>query len=162
MSVNDVHEEKETLTVDVNIPGHDQRVTTSLFTHTRQLLINRENGKCWICGATEQSSGHPLEAHHAIVERCLSEMIDWKLFSDDCKAGKLGPNAASFDWSKFDENNPYTFVDDMTVNGVLLCKFHHTGKNSGAHTLPYSLWIAQKWAKEGYKFSDVEIIHHEV
>jgi hypothetical protein len=48
----------------------------------------------------------------------------------------------------------------MTLNGMLLCKEHHTGKETGIHYLPYPLWIAQKYGKEGYKFNDVEVIHH--
>jgi predicted restriction endonuclease len=80
--VTQIHEEKETLTVDVNIPGHN-------FT----------------------------------------------------------------DWTQF--------VDDMTVNGMLLCKAHHIGKDEGMHALPFPIWVAQKYGKEGYQFSAVEIIHHQ-
>ncbi len=29
------------------------------------------------------------------------------------------------------------------------------------HTMPFPLWIAQKYAKEGYQFSDIEVIHHQ-
>jgi len=152
MSVNEIHEEKETLSVDVNIPGHEARTTTALFRHTRQQLIERKDGRCYICNRNSEESGHPLEAHHYPIERSLANMIDWELVKSDCP---------DFDWSKFDPADPYTFVDNMLFNGLLLCKEHHIGKDEGIHSMPHPLWIAQRYAKEGYKFSDIEIIHHE-
>jgi hypothetical protein len=68
----------------------------------------------------------------------------------------------AFDWSAFDaEPDPYRFVDDMTVNGLLLCKAHHTGTDEGIHAMPHPLWVAQRYAREGYRFSPTETIHHE-
>ncbi|MHB8914723.1 MAG: hypothetical protein ACYC4K_02800, partial [Thiobacillus sp.] len=63
MSVTDIHEEKNTLSVDVNIPGHDPRTATPLFIKSRKHLIEREQGRCYICGCTEAETGHPMEAH---------------------------------------------------------------------------------------------------
>lgn len=163
MSVTETHEERETLAVDVLLPGHDPRVTTPLFTHTRAALIERERGRCFVCGGTEQDSGHPLEAHHHPIERSTANMIDWPRLAEDCRAGVWGPIAQSFDWDGFlaaQPFDPYRFVDDMTVNGMLVCRNHHTAKNTGIHTLPFPLWVAQKYAKDGYKFSDIETIHH--
>lgn len=155
--MNDVtktHEERETLEVDVLIPGHDPRTTTALFRHTREKLIEREGGRCWACGCTAEESGQPLEAHHHPIERSFAEMIDW---GPDAPVRKVFPD---FAWDRFDPKDPYTFVDDMTVNGLLLCKAHHTGKDEGIHALPYPVWLAQRYGREGYEFSKVEIIHH--
>lgn len=69
----------------------------------RWLLIAREGGRCFICGGTIKTTGHPLEAHHHPVARSLANMIDWALFP---------------------------------------------------------LWIAQKYGRDDYQFSDVEVIHH--
>lgn len=150
--VTEVHEEKLTLTVDVNIPGHDPRTTTPLFLHTRQELIRREGGRCWICQRTAGEVGQPLEAHHYPIERSLAEMIDFERVKKDYPR---------FNWHDFDPANPYTFVDDMTVNGLLVCKDHHIGKNQGIHALPHPLWVAQRYGKEGYQFSAAEVIHHD-
>src|SRR5258708_29074626 len=90
------HVEKETLSVDVNIPEHDARVTTALFTRTRLALIAREGGRCFICARTEAEAG-PLEAHHHPVERCFAEELDWNLVAIDCRAGMWGAHAAGFD-----------------------------------------------------------------
>ncbi len=161
MAVTDTHEEKETLAVDVLLPGHEARTTTPLFLHSKKDLIAREGGRCFICGATAEASGHPLEAHHHPIERSLANMIDWASVAAFARAGALGPQAAAFNWDAFDPADPYTFVDDMTVNGLLLCKQHHTGKDAGIHDMPFPLWIAQKYAREGYQFSPTEVIHHE-
>ena len=158
--VTKIHELKETLNVDIYTPGHEARITTPLFTKTRKQLIERESGRCWICHGTAEETGHPLEAHHHPIERSLANMIDWGLFKNDCIMGKWGANAQAFKWEDFDPANPYSFVDDMMVNGLLLCKGDHTQLDSGIHTLPFPIWIAQRYAKEGYQFSPAEVIHH--
>jgi hypothetical protein len=84
------HAERETLSVEVNIPAHADRKTTALFRHTREQLIQRELGKCWICQRTAAEAGHPLEAHHHPIERCLAEMIDWPRFAAHAKRGTVG------------------------------------------------------------------------
>jgi hypothetical protein len=134
--VTQIHEEKETLTVDVNIPGHEPRKTTALFERTRKALIARAGGRCFICNATAEESGHPLEAHHHPIERSFAEMIDWDRFKFDAQAGVWGEAIKAFDWDHFTDWTQ--FVDDMTVNGMLLCKAHHIGKDEGMHALPKS------------------------
>ncbi|HET8687038.1 MAG TPA: hypothetical protein VFM18_10290, partial [Methanosarcina sp.] len=122
---------------------------------------DRVDGRCYICGRNEAQSGHPIEAHHFPIERSLAEMVDWDIVKKDAQEGNLGPYAKDFDWGSFDSSNPYSFVDDMTVNGLPLCKDHHTGKGMGIHMMPHPLWIAQKYGKEGYQFSAIELIHHQ-
>lgn len=167
--VNQVHAERETLSVEVNIPGHEARITTAIFRHTRQQLIERDGGRCYISGMTAEEAGHPLEAHHYPIERSLANMIDWRRVRADAEAGELGISQAqreaakSFDWDAFlsaQPFDPYAFVDNMLVNGLLLAKPWHTGKDEGIHEMPHPLWIAQRYALEGYKFSEIEIIHH--
>lgn len=153
MSVTDTHEEKETLAVDVNLPGHDPRKATPLFERTRLHLIEREGGRCWVCGRTAEESGAPLEAHHCGIERSFATApINWDLVKKDF------PN---FAWETFDESNPLDFVDDMLAQGLLLCKEHHTHPETGIHTLPWPLFIMQRYLKTGYKFNNLESIVHE-
>jgi hypothetical protein len=149
--VTKAHELKETLSIDVMTPGHDPRIATSLFVKSRKHLIERDKC-CFICGENEQESGAPLEAHHFPIERSFAEGVDWSLVKKDF------PN---FAWGSFDESNPYFFVDDMNVNGMLLCRNHHIAKDMGIHDMPLPLWVAQKYMKEGYQFSSIEVIHHE-
>jgi len=155
MDVTQTHEEKNTFTVDVNLPGHDPRVTTALFKKSRLHLLERDGGRCYICNCTAAETGHPIEAHHFPIERSFAEMIDWSVGS------QIRKDYPSFGWGSFDEADPYSFVDDMNVNGRLLCKAHHIGKDEGVHGLPEPVWLAQRYGKEGYVFSDIEIIHHD-
>ena len=146
------HEQKVTIGTDINLPDHEERVTTSKFTHTKKQLVDKVGGRCWVCGRTEEESGHPMEAHHYPIERSLAEGVDWNIVRKDFP---------EFDWKTFDEkNDPYFFVDDMTVNGLLLCKMHHTGVNAGIHFMPHPLWVIQRYLKEGYQYTSTETIHH--
>jgi hypothetical protein len=155
MTVTEIHQEKNTFQVDVNIPGHAPRKASALFEKSRKHLLERDGGRCWVCNRTAEETGHPLEAHHYPVERSFAEMVDWS------PGSQIRKDFPKFGWGSFDEADPYPFVDDMNVNGRLLCKAHHTGKDEGVHDLPEPVWIAQRYGKEGYQFSAVEIIHHD-
>ena len=167
MPVTETHDEKETLHVEVLLPGHDERGSaSSLFVHSKKQLAARDGNRCWICQRTPDEAG-PLESHHAFIERSTAMGIDWSLVRRDCEAGEFGMTqgqrdaAKAFDWSGFDPANPYAFVDNQLVNGVLLCKEHHTHLDSGIHTVPYPLFLFQRYAREGYQFSAAEVIHHD-
>ncbi len=165
--VTATHEEKETLTIDVNLPGHDARVTTPLFTRTRHALIAREGDRCFVCGRTPAESGHPNEAHHVWIERCLAEGVDWSYFREKVFAlESMITGAADYCRANPMIDDIMSFVDDQTVNGLLLCKEHHTsdGKDipCGIHTMPFPLWFFQAYGKDGFQFTKTEIIEHEV
>jgi hypothetical protein len=161
--MTDAHEEKETLSVDVDIPTHDPRKTTALFIKTKRMImkigsllgftIRRPAGRCWICGKTEAELGAPLEAHHFGIERCyISAQLRWDLIQEDFPI---------FDWKHFNPAKPETFVDNMSSQGILLCKQHHTGKDTGIHMLPWNLWLMQRYLCDGTAFNPKEIIHHD-
>lgn len=160
MSTEDIHELKETLEVEVNTPGHPPRTTSSLFKRSKKALFTLSTalsfhppmGRCFICNKTQEELGEPLEAHHFQIEWSFGDgPIDWDLVKED------NPN---FDWDSFDPNDPYKFVDNMTAQGVLLCKKHHTGKGTGIHNIPFGLWIMQRYLKAGYVFNEYEVIEH--
>jgi hypothetical protein len=162
MSVEQTHEEKETLSVDVDLPGHDPRVTTAMFRKTKRMLMKVANamgfdfkrpaGRCWICDKTESDLGQPLEAHHFGIERAyIDAAIRWNVVAQDFPI---------FDWKNFNPANPADFIDNMVAQGVLLCKEHHTGKDTGVHTLPFSLWIMQRYLADGTRFNPNEVIEH--
>ena len=160
-NVTEVHEEKQTLSVDINLPGHEPRTTTTLFRHTRQQLLDKEGHRCWICGRTPEQTGKPAQVHHNPIERSLSNGIDFKLVERDCKAGMYGEDAQGFDWEAFfAAGDVYAFVDNALVNGRVLCPEHHIESDSGIHNLPYPIHLAQRYLKAGYKFSDKEVICH--
>ena len=155
------HQDKSTLVVIVNTPPHPTRKESPTFARTRPLLIAREQDRCYICGRTSAEVGAPHEAHHCLLEWSLADCVDWNIIEAICHDGEWGESheqrmaAESFDWSSWDTNNPTaeqveSFVDDMTLNGQLLCKEHHTGAGTGKHNMDHPRWIAQRFVKDGY------------
>lgn len=151
--VKGTHEQKETLVIDVNIPDHAPRSTTTLFLKTRKQLIDKVDGRCWICGRNEEQSGDPMEAHHWNIEWAFANAVDWELVKKDF------PDFPNWD-ELFSTQNYSLFVDNMMWNGKLLCKEHHVGLNAGIHYTPYPNWVIQRYLKEGYQYSQSEVIHH--
>jgi len=153
------HLERKTLHIKVYIPEHADRTETPLYRESRKKLFSisprfifkAEPGKCFICQKTEKELGAPLQSHHFGIERCFAEAagIDWSLVKQDFP---------DFDWDNFDPLNPYSFVDDMSAQGLLLCEEHHIGEDSGIHATTFSLWIMQRYLKSGYRYSPSEII----
>lgn len=159
--VEQTHEEKETLKVDVELPGHAPRVETPLFSKTREERLKIDN-RCWICGKTAEEAGSPLQLHHFPIERSLAEGVDFHRVQADCEAGMWGEPAKNFDWNTFwSKGDVYLFVDDMTVNGLPLCEPHHIGADAGIHMLPHPLWVVQRYLQDGYQYTDKEKICHE-
>ena len=158
--VTEIHEEKLTLSIDVNTPGHAPRGSaTPLFIHSKKILIERVGGRCFVCNGDAAQVG-PLQAHHYPIERSLATEWDWPKFIADCRASMWGIYAQAFHWEGFDPaRDPYQFVDDMRVNGLLLCEKHHIGKDEGIHDTTHPLWIWQRYCPEGYKMSGVEVVH---
>ena len=179
MDVEQTHEQKETLSEDVFEPGHDPRTVTATFRKTKKELEELGEDRCFICNATASEAGLPLEAHHVIIERCFTNGTDWRrvqavlggatpeelalLASSKQPILRWLHRIMSFDWASFNpdsEEAAYAFVDNMLANGLMLCKKHHTGKDEGIHDLSFPIFLFQKFAKPGYKFSPDEVIHY--
>lgn len=151
------HEEKKSLEVDVNIPEHADRTETYFYRKTREealkhppnFTIRQEPGRCYICRRTELELGESLQTHH-LIERCMAEApIDWDLVALDFP---------DFDWENFDPSDPYTFIDDMTTQGILLCRDCHIGKDMGVHGTTMPWWIVRRYLKSGYEYSKYDVI----
>jgi hypothetical protein len=148
------HEEKEKFSIDILAPGHDKRTQSEVYVRTRkaQLLITP---RCWICQRTAEEVGQPLESHHMAVEWQFAKgNIDWEMVKKDFP---------HFAWDTFDPSaDPYKFVDDMTVQGLILCKEHHTGKDTGIHFTPFPIWIMQRYLKDKTQWSPtIQVVHVE-
>ena len=161
-TVTQAHVDQSTLTVSIYDPEHAQRVTTAIFTRTRDEVLKDET-VCWLCGQTADIVGS-LEIHHNVVERMFAEIIDWQLIKDAALDGQVGWTEhqrelnKNYNWDKFMEAvpfDPYVWVDNAHLNGIPICKPHHTGKDEGIHSMDYPRWLAQRYIKEGYKYSDV-------
>ena len=104
----------------------------------------------------------PLEAHHFFIERCLANVVDWKEFCeyiDRLKA--LVDRADAFCKANPELQDVIQFVDNMEVNGMLIEKPLHTGQGKGIHNLPFPLWQGHCYGKDGYQFSQGDVLYHE-
>jgi hypothetical protein len=144
------HELKKTIVEDFYVKDHAPRVATALFERTRKAMIDA-GGRCWICNKPHTHED-PLELHHSVLERCELEEIE---FGPGSNIRKDRPN---YDWSHFDATDPASFVDDALVNGLLLCKLHHTGQ-LGIHMLTYPEFEAQRYMKEGTPIMEGHVAH---
>lgn len=169
-AITAAHVDKSTLTISINVPEHAQRTASATFERTRPLLIKREGDRCFICGRTSVEVGIGHEAHHCYLEWCLADAIDWAIVQDICKLGEWGFTdaqrqvAKAFDWTGFDPADPAQierFTDDMTIQGVLLCKEHHTGSGTGIHMMDHPRWIGQKIVKPGYVLINNDVMGTE-
>lgn len=150
---NAIHEEKETLTVDVNLPGHDERTTTPLFSKTRTEALVLWGGRCFASNQTEAEAGLPLELHHFFVERSTANAVSVPRLRRYVKNLKALCDRAD----AFLDANPVlpdimAFVDNMLVNGVPLTKEFHTGKGTGIHQMPMPLWSLWATGEPGFVF----------
>ena len=161
-NVKQTHEEKKTLTEDVFIPGHDPRETTPLFTRTRLEMLKREGNRCMVCGREPGECG-PIESHHYLGERALANDIDWPVFEAWVRNlhRLLGYAVAWMDQHPGGPADIMDFIDDQMVNGMPLCKEHHTGSDSGIHMMDFPLFEGQAIAKAGIKYTPGETIIHE-
>jgi hypothetical protein len=132
----DEHIEKLTITEEMVDPEHVERKPSVIFEKARKQLIS-EGHKCWICGSSEK-----LESHHFLCEWSEENLVDFN---------KLKELALIFDiYGKSKEliNEPMTTVDDIR-NQMILCKNHHTAKETGIHFTTFPFWIMQKVCKDG-------------
>lgn len=139
------HEEDLTLHIAVMLPGHDDRVDTPEFVHTRHTMVAVKDLPCYYCGSKEQR-----QVHHYHIERCLAERIEW---GPDSQLRKDFPN---FDWAN--AKSIYDFVDSEE-NCRVICQPCHTGRDLSIHFTPYPLFAAIRYMTQEQR--DKYIIHHQ-
>lgn len=154
------HEVRETLTVDVFYPDHEQRTESAVFRKTKahgHLLGLR-------CAFSGQQ--HP-EYHHVFIEWADTDSVDWETMKrigtgeikelpvldpvTDEPTGETFPVQQSwawivckiaafrgFDWNAFDPTKPEQFVDSMANMLPLSAKFHRH-RDFGWHMMPFPL-----------------------
>ena len=144
------HEIRKTVSDNMYVQDHPDRVTTALFERTRKELI-AAGGRCWICNKPHTHED-PLELHHSHIERCVMGEIDYGPGSN------IQRDLPAFDWVHFNPADPVALVDDARANGLLLCKLHHTGP-LGIHSRTYPEFEAQRYLKEGTPIMEGQCAH---
>jgi len=167
--VNQVHEEKETLVIDCNLPGHEDRITTELFTRTRKEYLEKFGDKCQVSDEPSSECG-PIELHHFWVERCTANAVDperlhkWiRIVLERAQSADAWFESQLSQGKSYDEiwSDPYAFTDSMAVNGIGLSKRLHTGKGEGLHYFPGPLWNLWATGKRGFVFVGKDAIQDE-
>ena len=132
----------------VHYPAHEPRKNSSTYTKTHKKL---KDMPCFICGKTNEKDDIHVETHHFYIEKAFQNTVDWAKFGEfaqTCYNFQTGQHLGSqFDWAEV-AKDPDSFVDSP-FNMVVLCKAHHTSGRFGIHHVPFSDWLAVKFAKEG-------------
>jgi hypothetical protein len=150
-----VHEVKKAMFEDYNVPGHEPRTASSLYSRTHDSLIVKKDTPCYICGVSNSTlsdssknlvGAKALETHHFIVEWSLANAIDW------AQVKVAHPDFTG--WADLDESKPETFYVfvDSEYNMLVLCDIHHRGKLRGIHAIEYPVWLGQKFVKPDFSY----------
>lgn len=129
----DIHVEKLNIEVESVVPDHDPRKGESvIFDHSVKQLKADGKWKCFIC-----ESHDDIESHHFLCEKSRENIVDYE---------KLKEIALAFDILGYSHkmiDQPIITTDDIR-NQCPVCMKCHRGKGTGAHFLPFEMWISQK------------------
>ncbi len=131
--MTDAHAQRQRVTFIAHFPAHEPRDDdpyASVFRAARHKAINELDTPCWRCGSKERR-----ELHH-MLEWSLADGIDVERFIAD--------------HPEFDVTDEESFKRwlDSEGNLLVLCEECHRGKHA-IHLLPYPLWYAGRWWREG-------------
>ncbi len=128
------HLQERTLDEKIFYPTHPTRgpESTEFEQNKREMIASGQN--CWICGATAESSGKPLEGHHLNFEWALTNSIDIEKIKS-----KLDPNATDVQTTL-----------DSKENLMILCAKCHRSNKYGVHMVTMPAWIAPRLQKDGW------------
>jgi hypothetical protein len=156
MAHDETHAQKQTNRYVEVTPGHAPRKESALFARSRDELIHDHGFGCFIANG-ECDHASPLEAHHHFVEWSKTNAVDWAKLAEAARAHHLvnpqnGDDLYNVDWEAV-KRDPASFVDS-TFNLVILCSVHHRDPSNGIHHIPSSLWLLQKYARDGFNVTE--------
>lgn len=131
------HEQRETLTVDVEYPAHAQRTESAEFAANKRTLVHKLDTPCACCGGREAR-----EVHHFIIEWAEWENADPVKVLQWCHRLDVYGYAAQLG------DKPIESPDDIR-NLLVICAACHRGAGLGIHMVPFPNWISQVVARAG-------------
>lgn len=131
------HEQRETLTIDIEYPDHAQRTESPEFAANKRTLVTKLDTPCFCCGGKEHR-----EVHHFICEYAEADWADWD------KVFKLVHHFDIYGFAAQLGDKPITSPDDIR-NLVVICAKCHRGRGTGIHLVPFPNWIAQVMVRDG-------------
>lgn len=131
------HEQRETLTIDIEYPDHAQRTESPEFAANKRTLVTKLDTPCFCCGGKENR-----EVHHFIIE-----WAEWD-FADPAKVLIAAHRLDIYGYAGQLGDKPIESPDDIR-NLVVICAKCHRGRGTGIHLVPFPNWIAQVVARDG-------------
>ena len=146
MSDNTVatHDVTEDFKVRVHIEAHEPRADDPhyhVFNATRDRMKKEGKLVCWRCAKADSPAEH-VELHHFHIEYSLANDCDWQKVAAAFPEANITSVDGFLDWV------------NTEANMLPLCVTCHRG-TQGIHEIPYPLWTAQKYAKDGETVADV-------
>ncbi len=131
------HEQRETITIDVEYPEHAQRTESAEFSQNKRTLVHKLNTPCFCCEGLENR-----EVHHWCIE-----WAEWEN-ADPTKVLRKMHQMDIYGYAALYGDKPVESPDDIR-NLVVICAKCHRGKGTGIHLVPFPNWISQVVAKKG-------------
>lgn len=131
------HEQRETLTIDIEYPDHAQRTESPEFAANKRTLVTKLDTPCFCCGGKDHR-----EVHHFIIE-----WAEWD-FADPAKVLIAAHRLDIYGYAGQLGDKPIESPDDIR-NLVVICAKCHRGRGTGIHLVPFPNWIAQVVARDG-------------
>ena len=137
MSETAAHEQRETLTIDVEYPAHAQRTESPEFSANKRTLVTKLDTPCFCCGSRERR-----EVHHFVIE-----WAEWAS-ADPAKVLQKVHQMDIYGYAAQLGDKPINSPDDIR-NLVVICAPCHRGAGTGIHMVPFPNWISQVVARDG-------------
>lgn len=133
------HKQERTIIEVVFYSGHEKRKESAEFRKSKKRLKEDGHYKCYINNSECKGS---LEAHHRGCEYAFENDVDFEKLKAFLEEWDL------YGYSKLLKNQPIITPDDIR-NMMVVCKYHHTHKETGIHEITFPIWIMQKLEKRG-------------
>ncbi len=131
-------------------PPHPPRTETPEYNATHDLLVNKLDTPCRICGVKKSTLGNPslnpfkataLETHHYPIQREYTDAVDWRKVARDFT-------------QVVDQPSLIMFVDSP-ANMWVICSHCHRHPVEGIHHAVTNDWIIHRYLFDGYILNDV-------
>lgn len=135
--VTPAHEQRETISIDVEYPEHAQRTESAEFAANKRTLVTKLDTPCFSCGGKDHR-----EVHHMVIEWAEWANADPAKVLQKCHQIDIYGYAAQLG------DKPIASPDDIR-NLVVICAKCHRGAGTGIHLVPFPNWISQVVARDG-------------
>jgi hypothetical protein len=133
------HDQRETITIDVEYPEHAQRTESHEFGVNKRTLVTKLDTPCFCCGSKDKR-----EVHHMCIE-----WAEWEN-ADPAKVFRLVHQFDIYGYAAQLGDKPVESPDDIR-NLVVICASCHRGAGLGIHLVPFPNWVSQVAAKAGVR-----------